>query len=232
MNPLNAGEPGSGLAQRFDEWLNLAGLDRPKLAALVAGSADAASRDRVLNDRARAAMLWLCDPVDGCVPPLLLDIVKTYNRSVSEAARRSVSHATRLSRATSDLVDCAIARERQESPPSPESERVASRMVKLTRREYDILRLIGSARTNRQIATALRISEKTVKNHITSLFAKLQVSDRTEALVVGLRDGLLSVHDGQDRSPIGRGMGARIPGRGGTDWDSRPMAGRLVERSH
>ncbi|MFE1905644.1 response regulator transcription factor [Streptomyces gardneri] len=207
------------IARHFDEWLRLAGLDRPRLAALVAGSANAPGVARERQDLARAAMVWLCAPTDGHIPPLLLDVLKEHSRSLSEAADRSVVRAAQLSRATSDLTARARASEQPEPDP---------RTANLTEREYDILRLIGSARTNRQISTLLRISEKTVKNHITSLFAKLQVSDRTEALVVGLRMGLLSVQDGQgrqDQGPNGSGGKVRVLGPRAADWDSRPMAG-------
>ncbi|MFF1508053.1 LuxR C-terminal-related transcriptional regulator [Streptomyces sp. NPDC058326] len=206
-------------ARDFDDWLRLAGLDRPRLAAVVAGTASAPGVARERQDLARAAMVWLCAPTDGTIPPLLIEVVQEHSRSVSEAARRSVGHAAKLSRATSDLVARAHVRERPDPDRHP---------ANLTEREYDILRLIGSARTNRQIATLLRISEKTVKNHITSLFAKLQVSDRTEALVIGLRRGLLSVQDAhgrQDQGPSGPGGKIRVLEPRAADWDSRPMAG-------
>lgn len=51
----------------------------------------------------------------------------------------------------------------------------------LTRREKDILRLIAKGLSNKQIATDLDISEKTVKTHATSIFAKLGVRDRVQA---------------------------------------------------
>ncbi|WP_051716581.1 helix-turn-helix transcriptional regulator [Streptomyces sp. NRRL F-5727] len=220
-----ANKSGGAITRNFDEWLHLAGLDRPGLAALVAGLANAPDVAHERRELARAAMVWLCAPTDGRIPLLLLDVLKEHSRTVSEEARRSVLHAGRLSRATSALVARATADER----PAPDP-----RADNLTSREYDILRLIGSARTNRQIATLLRISEKTVKNHITSLFAKLQASDRTEALVIGLRRGLLSVEDrqgGQDR-PGGQDQGPSGPGGNvlaleprAADWDSRPMAG-------
>lgn len=229
-----ANKSGGGITRNFDEWLHLAGLDRPGLAALVAGLANAPGVPHERRDLARAAMVWLCAPTEGRIPPLLLDVVEEHSRSVSEEARRSVLHAGRLSRATSALVACAKADEHRAPDPLTDS---------LTSREYDILRLIGSARTNRQIATLLRISEKTVKNHITSLFAKLQASDRTEALVIGLRRGLLSVedrqgrphrqdrhdrhdrHDRQDQGPSGPGGTVRALESRAADWDSRPMAG-------
>ena len=62
--------------------------------------------------------------------------------------------------------------------------------AELTRREMEVLELLGKGMRNRQIAGQLYISEKTVKNHISSILAKLQVNDRTEAALLAARHGL------------------------------------------
>jgi DNA-binding NarL/FixJ family response regulator len=54
----------------------------------------------------------------------------------------------------------------------------------LTAREIDILRMIARGRSNREIAEALVITEGTVKNHVTSILAKLSVRDRTQAVLM------------------------------------------------
>jgi DNA-binding NarL/FixJ family response regulator len=64
---------------------------------------------------------------------------------------------------------------------------------KLTAREMEILQQIVNGRTNKEIATALFISEKTVKNHVTNILKKLDLSDRTQAAVYALRYGLAQV---------------------------------------
>ncbi|CAN5261179.1 response regulator transcription factor [soil metagenome] len=63
----------------------------------------------------------------------------------------------------------------------------------LTSRESEVLGLIGRGLSNRMIATELHISEHTVKFHISSLFAKLGVGNRAEAVSRGARYGLLSL---------------------------------------
>ncbi len=63
----------------------------------------------------------------------------------------------------------------------------------LTKRERQVLQLMAQGNTNKEIGEKLYISEKTVKNHATSLFRKLEVGDRTEAVVEGIRRGFISV---------------------------------------
>ena len=55
------------------------------------------------------------------------------------------------------------------------------RLDRLSPRELDILAMVAAGRTNRQIAESLHLSEKTIKNHVTHLLAKLDVTSRTEA---------------------------------------------------
>jgi len=62
----------------------------------------------------------------------------------------------------------------------------------LTSREREVLTLIARGRTNREIAADLCVSEKTVKTHISNIFSKLQVSERTQAALYAVRHGLAS----------------------------------------
>lgn len=66
-------------------------------------------------------------------------------------------------------------------------------MDDLTPRELEVLKLIGSGLTNRQIAEKLVISEKTVKNHINNVFSKLHIYDRSQAILYAIREGLVKV---------------------------------------
>ncbi len=57
----------------------------------------------------------------------------------------------------------------------------------LTRREREVLAEIAKGRSNREIARALTVSEKTVKAHVSSVLAKLGVQDRTQAALIAVR---------------------------------------------
>jgi DNA-binding NarL/FixJ family response regulator len=63
----------------------------------------------------------------------------------------------------------------------------------LTRRELDVLRLIRDGNRNKQIAARLGISETTVNFHIKNLVAKLHANDRTHAVTIGVRRGVLQI---------------------------------------
>jgi DNA-binding NarL/FixJ family response regulator len=64
-------------------------------------------------------------------------------------------------------------------------------ICELTARETEILRLMAEGKRNREIADALFLSEKTVKNYISSILFKLQVNSRTEAALLAVKRGLI-----------------------------------------
>ncbi|BDG37536.1 response regulator [Saccharococcus caldoxylosilyticus] len=63
----------------------------------------------------------------------------------------------------------------------------------LTRRECEVLQLLADGKSNRGIGEALYISEKTVKNHVSNILQKLNVNDRTQAVVVAIKNGWVEV---------------------------------------
>jgi two-component system NarL family response regulator len=69
----------------------------------------------------------------------------------------------------------------------------AAPLPALTRREMEVLRSMAQGMTNRQIGAALSISDDTVKLHVKHLFRKLHVDDRTEAVAVAARRGILQL---------------------------------------
>lgn len=110
----------------------------------------------------------------GVSPEILLEAIRTVGRGetylyvppVSDQARESIRDSTREE--TSGLI--------------PDT---------LTNREMEILRLMVSGIGNREIADALDLSEGTVKNHITNIFSKLGVVDRTKAVLRAIAMGIV-----------------------------------------
>lgn len=68
-------------------------------------------------------------------------------------------------------------------------------LVALTKTEIRVLALLGRGQSNKQIAQVLECSIKTVKNHLNSIFQKLDVSNRTEAVVKGIELSLISAEE-------------------------------------
>jgi len=66
-------------------------------------------------------------------------------------------------------------------------------IYQLTKREVEILNHMAQGSGNRQIATTLGISEQTIKSHVTSILRKLNVNARTEAVVVAIKQGIISL---------------------------------------
>ena len=63
----------------------------------------------------------------------------------------------------------------------------------LTKRELQVLKELAVGKFNRDIAKEMEISERTVKNHISSIFKKLDVTDRTQAAVFAIRNNLITI---------------------------------------
>ena len=63
----------------------------------------------------------------------------------------------------------------------------------LTSKETEILDYMAEGYLNKQIADALGVSEQTIKNHVTSILRKLNVNARTQAVVLAIKKGLISI---------------------------------------
>jgi DNA-binding NarL/FixJ family response regulator len=68
--------------------------------------------------------------------------------------------------------------------------------VKLSPREIEILDLVARGNSNKLIGRKLHISDQTVKNHVSAILRKLEVNDRTEAVVYALRNGWIQIEQG------------------------------------
>ena len=98
---------------------------------------------------------------------------------------------------TSDLLDAVRTVQAGGAHVSAQAaSRLAARAMagpSLSARETEVLQLIAKGKSNKEIAAQLFISEGTVKTHVLSIHEKLGVSDRTEAVVVAIRRGMLRV---------------------------------------
>ena len=63
----------------------------------------------------------------------------------------------------------------------------------LTSRELEVLIQVANGKINKEIATSLNISERTVKNHVSNIFKKIDVSDRTQAAVFAIKNNIITL---------------------------------------
>ena len=74
-----------------------------------------------------------------------------------------------------------------------EQEKDRSKYHGLTKREVEVLKLISEGLFNKEIADRLSISERTVKNHISNIFKKIDASDRTQAAVYAIKNNIIEI---------------------------------------
>ena len=110
-----------------------------------------------------------------------------------EELRRAIEAANR-----GEVILCPIIAKKvmQHFGTDPQRQQPGLPYEELTARELQVLQLAADGLSNKEIAGNLIISEKTVKNHIANIFSKLQVNDRTQAVLVALRKGLVSFSPG------------------------------------
>jgi NarL family two-component system response regulator LiaR len=106
--------------------------------------------------------------------------------------------AIRLVRAGESPLDPAIARKvvvrmSSEGRSIRAPDRDASPVDELTARELEVLQLLAQGLNNRAIAETLFVSDRTVQSHLTTIFAKMHVTSRLEAVLTGIRRGWLSL---------------------------------------
>jgi DNA-binding NarL/FixJ family response regulator len=78
--------------------------------------------------------------------------------------------------------------------PSEISARMSGRVLsQLSAREIDVLRLIAKGMANKEIGATLHVVEGTVKIHVTNILAKLHVSDRTQAILAAVKQGIIQL---------------------------------------
>src|SRR5205085_10454883 len=87
----------------------------------------------------------------------------------------------------------AAAEPARPSPSSADGEQLGPLFVKLSPREIEILDQVARGNSNKIIARKLGISDQTVKNHVSAILRKLEVNDRTEAVVYALRNGWIRI---------------------------------------
>jgi DNA-binding NarL/FixJ family response regulator len=109
---------------------------------------------------------------------------------LKDTPREKVIEAVRGTAAGKSFVDPQVAGRLLDQVASKQEQPATMVTDKLTGRETDVLRLIALGLSNAEIAKRLHLSEGTVRNHVSAIFAKLGVSDRTQAAILAIRHGI------------------------------------------
>lgn len=126
---------------------------------------------------------WLFDALHSGVQGYLLK--DTPSKRIIEAIKGTMKGET--------FLDPGIAGKVLSSVSYQELSVKSKNAVQLSDRETEVLHLMARGLTNADIARELFLSEGTVRNYASALFAKLKVSDRTQAVIAGLRQGLIDI---------------------------------------
>ncbi len=128
---------------------------------------------------------WVFDAIrSGAAGYLLKD---TQREALVAAIKDTMEGRTPVDPAVAGKLFAHVA----QAAPRPESTLVK----RLNERERDILRLLATGLSNTDIADRLSLSEGTVRNYVSAIFTKLDVSDRTQAAVLALRYGLADLEE-------------------------------------
>ncbi len=109
---------------------------------------------------------------------------------LKDTPREKVIEAIRGTVAGKSYVDPMVAGKVMDQLASRQVEPSTLLTAKLTGREVDVLKLIAQGLSNSAIAEKLHLSEGTVRNHVSAIFLKLDVPDRTQAAIIAIRHGL------------------------------------------
>jgi len=90
---------------------------------------------------------------------------------------------------------------RRLQPQSDETDKKGTQFQRLYKRELQVLELAARGMSNKEIASELGISERTVQTHLVNIFKKLGASSRTQAVLYALREGWVTLDEGADREP-------------------------------
>jgi DNA-binding NarL/FixJ family response regulator len=123
---------------------------------------------------------WVFDAIQAGASGYLLK--DTPREELIKAVRGTVTGKT--------YVDPSIAGKVLEQVSSHQTQPATLITSKLTEREVEVLRLIAKGLSNSDIADRLFLSDGTVRNHVSAILAKLDVSDRTQAAVIAIQHGL------------------------------------------
>lgn len=173
----------------------------PDIVLLDAGLVDAQGRGtlyRILEKTPHVGVVLLLESED---PEQVFQGIRAGARGYvvrgtgPQTVRRRIKAAFRGEVILSPVVTAALL-ERVGRAPRPQAASPLGELI--TQRERQVLQLGADGLSTKEIAAKLGLSEKTVRNHMTSIYSKLRARDRTQAILAALREGLITLPEEED----------------------------------
>ncbi|MFN8380802.1 MAG: response regulator transcription factor [Anaerolineales bacterium] len=171
------------------EAVNLESINEEETEVVVLASVSSVSLRDVKKDY---AILFLTDRVESA-RSLMNSKIRTWGVLSAEATQDELVAGVRAVGEGLWVGAPGLVEGLMRLPRAGESSGEDSLIEPLTAREKEVLQLMAQGLANKQIALSLSISEHTVKFHLSSLYAKLGISSRTEAVRRGIELGLISL---------------------------------------
>lgn len=187
--------------------LELARVGNPDVALIDAGLTtsdplEIARQTRHIAPRMAIIILTPSEDEERLFQSIKVGAAAYYTRNITPTelvdAVRKVSHGEYLINddvLSKPQIASRVLKSFRELTVEEENEESKDLYSPLSSREVEILDYIARGNSNKEIAKSLKISDQTVKNHITSILKKLSVNDRTAAVVHALRHGWIKMHD-------------------------------------
>ncbi len=181
------GEEAVELVERFKPDVVIMDIAMPKLNGI-----DATKQIKAANPRVAVLILTAYEH-DQYVFALLEAGAAGY--LLKDVRGQEVIEAVRAVHAGESVLHPVVARKALDHFVNPVKKNAITKDQALTEREIEVLRLAARGHRNKEIATELDLSVRTIQAHLGNIFNKLKVGSRTEAVIAGLKDGVLSLED-------------------------------------
>lgn len=147
-------------------------------------------RIKAVSPSSRVIVLTSFADDDKVFPAIKAGAISYLLKDISP---EELAHAIRAAQRNEAVLHPEVAAKLMQEFSTPHA--AEAPVEQLTDREMDVLRLIARGMSNKEIADALIISEKTVKTHVSNILSKLHLADRTQAAIYALRQRLVPIDD-------------------------------------
>ncbi len=182
VGQANDGEEAFELAEKLNPDIILLDINMPKLNGI-----ETLRRFKDMGIKSKVIILTIHEDKEYILKTLKLGangymLKDSSANSLIEGIRKVAKGENYIQSSVADLVSASS----DDSAESSSIEQINS----LTNREYEVLVLIAEGLNNKDIAERLYISEKTVKNHVSNIFKKLNLNDRVQAAIFAYRNNI------------------------------------------